>query len=201
MKPTYIIGIDEAGRGPVAGPVSVGAVCARVDEKIEHELFDGGIKDSKKLTPKGRDVLYEWVLQNSVLRSAVGFSSAEVIDARGIVPATKLAMRDALRAVLPEDCEKWEVKVLLDGGLKAHPIFTNQETIIKGDEKEVLIALASVMAKVARDREMEKVGTKHPEYNFAKHKGYGTKDHYKAIRQFGLCDSHRRSFLTRVFVD
>jgi len=200
MEIKYIIGIDEAGRGPVAGPISVGAVCARVDEKIEHELFEKGIKDSKKLTPKRRDTLYEWIQENAALRSAVGFSSAEVIDKRGIVPATKLAMADAMRAVLPDDCLKSEVKVLLDGGLKAHPIFTNQETIIKGDEKEVLIALASVMAKVSRDREMEKMDLEYPQYGFAKHKGYGTKAHYAALREHGFCDSHRKSFLTRVTV-
>jgi len=107
-------------------------------------------------------------------------------------------MRDAMRKVLPDNCDKGEIAVLLDGGLKAHPIFTNQETIIKGDEKEILIALASVMAKVARDREMEKLGEKYPHYGFETHKGYGTKKHYAAIRKHGFCPEHRRSFLTRV---
>ncbi|MBL4644485.1 MAG: ribonuclease HII [Candidatus Pacebacteria bacterium] len=168
---------------------------------MDHELFEKGIKDSKKLTPKRRDTLYAWIQEHAELRSAVGFSSAQIIDRRGIVPATKLAMADAMRKVLPDDCDKWEVKVLLDGGLHAHPIFTNQETIIKGDEKEVLIALASVIAKVSRDREMEKMGEQYPQYDFAKHKGYGTKKHYEAIRKNGFCDEHRRSFLTRVVVD
>lgn len=201
MNIKYIIGIDEAGRGPVAGPISVGAVCAEVSVVIEHELFANGIKDSKKLTPKRRDTLFDWIQQHTHLRKGFGFVSAEDIDKKGIVPATKVAMQDAIEQVLPQDCSVDEVMVLLDGGLYAPEVFKNQQTIIKGDEKEVLIALASVMAKVSRDREMEVLGEEYPEYGFAVHKGYGTKGHLDAIRKHGLSKAHRKSFLTRIITE
>ncbi|QSH39425.1 ribonuclease HII [Candidatus Kaiserbacteria bacterium] len=197
MSAKYIIGIDEAGRGPVAGPISVGAVCVAVSVVIEHELFAKGIKDSKKLTPKRRNVLFDWIHQNDNLRQGVGLIGSDVIDAQGIVPATRLAMESAIEQVLPGGCSMDDITVLLDGGLYAPEVFKNQETIVKGDEKEVVIALASVMAKVSRDREMERLGLKYPEYGFEGHKGYGTKAHYAAIRENGMCKEHRRSFLTR----
>lgn len=198
MEAKYIIGIDEAGRGPVAGPISVGAVCARTAVIVQHELFSKGIKDSKKLTPKRRDILFSWIQENEDLQEGVAFVDAAEIDSNGIVPATAKAMRQAIESVLPKDCAKDNILVLLDGGLRAPEIFKNQETIIKGDEKEVLIALASVMAKVSRDREMEKIGEQYPKYGFEGHKGYGTKAHYAAIREYGMCTAHRKSFLTRL---
>tara|TARA_B100000745_G_scaffold194599_1_gene128039 strand:- start:5409 stop:6023 length:615 start_codon:yes stop_codon:yes gene_type:complete len=201
MSTKYIIGIDEAGRGPVAGPVSVGAVCADVSAVIEHELFAKGIRDSKKLTAKQRDILFNWIHENSNLRHGVGLIGPDIIDTKGIVFATRLAMENAIEQVLPGGCSMDDVTILLDGGLYAPEIYKNQETIIKGDEKEVLIALASVMAKVSRDRDMERLGLEYPEYGFEGHKGYGTKAHYAALRENGMCQAHRRSFLTRFFIN
>ncbi|PCH91675.1 ribonuclease HII [Candidatus Kaiserbacteria bacterium] len=198
MNIRYVIGIDEAGRGPVAGPISVGAVCAPVDTEVMHEYFENGIRDSKKLTPKRRDVLFDWIQEQDNLHYGVGFCSSQMIDTEGIVPATTSALAEALRQAVPTDCSESEVLVLLDGGLKAPKEFVNQKTIIKGDENEVVIALASVMAKVSRDREMEKFSEQYPQYGFAGHKGYGTKAHYEAIKEHGMCDIHRRSFLTRL---
>lgn len=198
MEIKYTIGIDEAGRGPVAGPISVGAVCARISSNIDHELFSKGIKDSKKLTPKKRDILFAWIQENNDLKEGIGFVSASEIDSKGIVSATAAAMQAAIDVVMPEDCAVNEILVLLDGGLRAPEVFKNQQTIIKGDEKEVLIALASIMAKVSRDREMKKIGEQYPKYGFGEHKGYGTKAHYEAIQEYGICSVHRKSFLTRV---
>lgn len=198
MKAKYIIGIDEAGRGPVAGPIAVGAICVAISAVLEHELFAHGIKDSKKLTEKRRNVLFDWIQQNAEITEGVGFADARYIDEHGIVPATQKAMGVAIENVLPKGCKKEEIRVLLDGGLRAPDAFTNQETIIKGDEKELSIALASVMAKVSRDREMVEVSEQFPQYGFEGHKGYGTKAHYDAIYEHGMCTVHRKSFLTRL---
>ena len=194
----YIVGIDEAGRGPVAGPIAVGAVCAPTTTKIQHEFFAKGIRDSKKLTVGKRERLFEWIQHHDDLRHVVAMVGPRVIDREGIMAATNVAIWRALRRVVPSDVDKSEVLVLLDGGLRAPEDFVNQATIIKGDEKEPLIALASVVAKVSRDAKMRQLSFEYPEYGFDGHKGYGTKEHYKALRKFGLCGSHRRSFLTRL---
>ena len=194
----YVVGIDEAGRGPVAGPIAVGAVLARMETPIEHEYFAKGIRDSKKLTVGKRENLFSWIRKNGDLRHVVSMVGPRVVDREGIAVATATAISRALRRILPEGCKKEEVLVLLDGGLQAPATFVNQATIIKGDEKEPLIALASVAAKVSRDHKMRTLSFQHPEYGFDGHKGYGTKEHYKAIRKFGMCHSHRRSFLTKL---
>ena len=198
MSAHYIIGIDEAGRGPVAGPIAVGAVFAHVSTKIEHEFFAKGIRDSKKLTVNKREHLFDWIQHHAGLRHVVSMVGPRVIDSAGIVAATDMAIMRALRRVVPPNVEKANVLVLLDCGLRAPESFMNQATIIKGDEKEPLIALASVVAKVSRDDKMRRLSFEFPEYGFDGHKGYGTKEHYKAMRKHGLCDSHRRSFLTRL---
>lgn len=188
----YLIGIDEAGRGPLAGPVSVGVVV--VPLQFDHSLFEG-IRDSKKLSEKARDVWFEKLPAFEAehgLRYKVEFTSAHYIDAYGIVPAIKRAVAAALRSlrVVPEEAE-----VLLDGSLKAPAEFFMQKTIIRGDETEPVISLASVAAKVTRDRFMKQVAAKYPEYGFDVHKGYGTKAHREAIKKHGLSDIHRKSFI------
>ena len=119
-----------------------------------------------------------------------------VVDREGLTRATSVAIARALRRLVPDDAT--EVLVLLDGGLRAPARYTNQATIIKGDEKEPLIALASVVAKVMRDEKMRTLSYQYPQYGFEGHKGYGTSAHYKAIKKYGISDSHRKSFLTRL---
>ena len=198
----YTIGIDEAGRGPLAGPVSVGAVL--IPEKFAssaQEIF-GEVKDSKKLTTKKRE---EWFVKMQEEKKKgnidfiVAFASAHDIDTIGIVPSIRRALTGALTKLTKDVCPRsnlGQVRVLLDGGLKAPEEFVNQETIIKGDEKEMIISMASIVAKVLRDKEMLRLAKKYPEYGFEKHKGYGTKVHYENIKENGLCEIHRKSFLT-----
>lgn len=194
-KYSYIVGIDEAGRGPLAGPVAVGLVCIPVD--FDKKLF-GKAKDSKMLTPKVREEIFletKKLHKHKKLSYAVSMVHAEVIDKRGITYAIKLCIKRCLKkcGVNPE-----ETMVLLDGSLKAPEEFMYQKTIIKGDQKEKVIGLASIMAKVTRDRWMGKVAKGYPEYGFEIHKGYGTKKHREHIRKYGVSSIHRRSFLTRI---
>ena len=198
VRARYVIGIDEAGRGPLAGPVSVGAVCAPLTTTIEHDFFKKGVRDSKKLTLGKREELFDWIRHHDDLRHVVSMVGPRVVDRDGISVAIKTAILRALRRVMPSDATYADVLVLLDGGLSAPTPYIHQATIIKGDEKEPLIALASVVAKVSRDEKMRRLGFQYPQYGFEGHKGYGTKEHYKAIKEFGVCDSHRMSFLTKL---
>jgi ribonuclease HII len=192
----FLIGIDEAGRGPLAGPVAVGAVVVPTG-------FDwsqvAGAKDSKQMTPKSRDALYKKMCvlrKEGKLDFAVAFSSAAVIDRRGIVPAVQSALDRALSKIpkaSPLGC-----RVLLDGGLHAPKEFTDQKTIIRGDQSEPAISLASIAAKVMRDRLMVRMARKFPAYGFEIHKGYGTLAHRGAIRKEGLCEFHRTTFCTKL---
>ncbi len=192
QTPKFLIGIDEVGRGPIAGPV---AVCALIwkDREIDPPP---NIKDSKKLSPQKRE---EWFAQieewreKSVLDYAVAYIPADDIDTIGISNAIKCALVESLARL---QVEPEHVHVLLDGSLYAPEEYMHQETIIKGDEKEPVIALASIAAKVLRDQFMEELAEKHPEYGFENHKGYGTNDHYKAIKKHGITPYHRKSFLT-----
>lgn len=193
----YIIGIDEAGRGPLAGPLAVGGVCMPAGTVVEHEYFAKGIRDSKKLTELRRTALFGWLKQHDVLTHTVAFAPASLIDSAGVTLAINKALEGVLTKLMPSDCERDEVLVLLDGGLKAPEYFPQQKTIIKGDENEVAIALASVAAKVVRDAHMEKLDAQYPEYGFAKHKGYGTKAHFEALKKHGVCKEHRRRFLKK----
>ncbi len=198
MRRCYLIGIDEAGRGPLAGPVAVGAVLVPSD-------FDwsvlAGVRDSKKLSEKKREELFEQthaLEQSGSLRFAVATSSARYIDTYGIVPAIKRALAEALSRfdVAPADC-----RVLLDGSLKAPEEYINQETIIRGDDREPVISLASIMAKVTRDRLMTRLAPKYPAYDFHVHKGYGTAAHRAAIAKSGLSGLHRASFCSRILLE
>ena len=195
----WLVGIDEAGRGALAGPVSVGAVLypdtfdwreafALVTRRGEPKL-----RDSKKLSPQQRDILYEYIAAHGGLRHAQAFVSAESIDTIGIVNATHEAAAIALNGltIRPE-----RVKVLLDAGLRV-PSKWEQESFVRGDENVPAIAFASIIAKVTRDRHMEDLSESHARYGFASHKGYGTLAHRLAIRKHGLLPCiHRKTFLT-----
>lgn len=191
----WLVGVDEAGRGPLAGPVSVGVVVAPMAFKMAFKKY--AVKDSKKLSERDRERWYKWLVKErreGKLNFATALVSQQIIDKRGIVPAVRLGIKRCLTRLnlKPEECE-----VLLDGSLKAPVIFKHQKTIIKGDETEPVIALASIAAKVRRDRFMTRLAKKYPEYQFEVHKGYGTKAHYAALKKHGLSTVHRLSFLKR----
>ena len=193
-KHIFVVGIDEAGRGPLAGPVAVGACLIRASDSRRFT----GFKDSKKLSEKNREA---WLLRmrrwkkEGVIDYAVCFASSRMIDKEGIVPAVRSALARAISKLAPDPSK---TLVLLDGGLKAPLEFKNQKTIIRGDEKEPAIALASIAAKVSRDRLMKRLAKKYPRYAFEVHKGYGTLRHRTAIRAFGLSPEHRISFCRNV---
>ncbi|HWB33705.1 MAG TPA: ribonuclease HII [Candidatus Paceibacterota bacterium] len=187
----FLVGIDEAGRGPLAGPVAVGVVAA--PSSFNMTLLDG-VRDSKQMTDLGREIWFEKLRvleEEEGLRWSVAFSSALYIDTYGIVPAIKRALAQALRAL---ELDPSRTRVLLDGSLKAPKHFVDQETIIGGDDTEPIISLASVAAKVRRDRLMRRLALRYPEYQFEVHKGYGTKLHREAIIKYGLSDVHRATF-------
>ena len=207
-NPKYIIGIDEAGRGPLAGPVSVGV--AMVPSEFDWDVIPG-VNDSKKLTEKKREEIFEIakkLKKEGKLTYSVSLVSAKLVDTKGIVPCVTSGMHRAINKVMndPINCaintvinhDTYSVK--LDGGLKAPEEFVNQETIIKGDSKEKVIGLASIMAKVTRDRYMVQISTeqKFTPYNFAQHKGYGTQKHREAIAQNGLTNEHRETYCKNI---
>ncbi|MBI2120870.1 MAG: ribonuclease HII [Parcubacteria group bacterium] len=193
----YIVGIDEAGRGPLAGPVAVGAFCARADF-CGFKNFSAGVKDSKQLSEKKREEWYAKMLCEKELGNfsfAVSFASSGMIDRRGLSFALKHAIALSLEKLA---CPPEHTLVLLDGGLYAPAEYIFQETIIKGDEKEPVVSLASIAAKVLRDRMMIRLAKQHPVYGFEKHKGYGTAAHYIAIARHGVLEKvHRKSFLAK----
>lgn len=187
-----LIGIDEVGRGPIAGPTAVGAF---VFLKPEAKRLFRGVKESKQLSETKREEWFEKILsaqKQGLVDFCVTFQSEKVIDTKGISFAIKKSLETSLDSlkIAPEKCQ-----VLLDGGLKAPLEYKNQKTIIKGDAKEMTIALASICAKVLRDRKMKAWGKKYPYYGFEIHKGYGTKGHYAALRKHGLSTLHRKSFI------
>lgn len=188
----YVVGVDEAGRGPLAGPVAVGVIA--VAEGYDILAAFPGLNDSKKLSEKKREALFK-ILQEEIragnVRATVTLSSASIIDGKGIAYAVRHGVNTGVRKLLPVPEEG---KVWLDGSLKAPPEY-EQETVIGGDGLVPAIMLASIAAKVTRDRMMLKVDGEHPLYGFAKHKGYGTKSHYEALMQYGPCAMHRMSFL------
>jgi len=195
-KFTHIIGIDEVGRGPLAGPVAVGAF---VILKPEAKKIFKKVKESKQLREAQREAWFAVIkkCQNEKLVDfAVTFQSEKIIDTKGLSFAIRTALNRSLAAVVKRTKMKpREILVLLDGGLKAPREYVNQQTIIKGDEKEMVIALASICAKVLRDRRMITLSKKYPQYGFEKHKGYGSRAHYDALKKYGLLPIHRKSFL------
>jgi ribonuclease HII len=188
-------GIDEAGRGPLAGPVSVAVFGMRQGFRLAG--FPSG-RDSKKMSEREREKWYE-VLEMERAKGNVffahAFSSASVIDRKGIVHAINAAMAKCF-ALLHARVDGRH-RILLDGSLHAPERFVNQKTIIKGDEKEKVIACASIIAKVKRDRSMAVFSKKYPAYGFDAHKGYGTAAHRRAIAAHGLSPLHRASFCRR----
>jgi ribonuclease HII len=187
-----ILGVDEAGRGPLAGPVAVGVVA--VPEDFDLIAAFPGLNDSKKLTEKKRGEMFallEAAAERGEVRYAVEMSSAQMIDEEGIVAAVSGALR---RGVTELARDASGVKVFLDGSLKA-PQEYEQETIVGGDGLVPAIMLASVAAKVSRDRLMVELAREYPQYGFARHKGYGTAAHYAALSTHGPCLIHRRTFL------
>ncbi len=185
---TWIIGIDEVGRGPIAGPIAVGVValpCSQ-NEWIHWE----GLRDSKKLSEKQREEWYARIKKES-LHYAVAQVSAAIIDEKGITHAARLAVKRAIERL---DLSPHEARVMLDKNLQA-PAVWEQEEFVKGDERFPVIALASIAAKVTRDRYMRRIHAQDERYGFDQHKGYGTKLHYAALRTFGPAAIHRKSFL------
>lgn len=187
---TWLIGVDEAGRGPLAGPVAVGLV--KVPIAFNWRLIEG-VGDSKSISPKQRAVILgqaEILRKEGLLDFVVVLKSAKQIDEKGIAAVIRDSVQEGL-ALLHAKSEDCFVK--LDGALRA-PANYDQETIIKGDSKELVIGLASICAKETRDRYMEDIASQFPLYEFAVHKGYGTRTHRAAIAQNGLSKEHRVSY-------
>ncbi len=192
----YVVGIDEAGRGPLAGPVAVGAVSVAYPERSRGmwRKFFKGIKDSKKLSVSDRELWFALALEarkDGELDFAVSLVSEKVIDKKGISYAIRLGIKRVLIAL---DVSR-DSQIFLDGGIRAPERFSHQLTVVKGDEKIPIISLASIMAKVTRDRKMVRLSKKFPEFDFHIHKGYGTNLHRQAIRKYGSTEVHRQSFL------
>ena len=182
---SVIAGVDEAGRGPLAGPVYACAIIMKEDNIIAE------VNDSKKLSEKKREELYDIILENAVCYSVASVDE-KTIDEINILNATMLAMEKAIEglSVKPD-------LVLIDGNQNKN-ISANNRTVIKGDALSYNIAAASVIAKVSRDRYIREMAEKYPEYGFEKHKGYGTKDHMAILREIGPCEIHRKTFLKKL---
>jgi len=185
MSLIWVCGVDEAGRGPLVGAVVAGAVVLDPSNPIE------GLKDSKKLTPAKREFLYEQIMEKAKAWG-VGEASPAEIDEINILQATMLAMRRAIED-LTTRLGAWPDKALIDGN-RCPELPIAAEAIVKGDAKEPAISAASIVAKVTRDRQMMALHDLHPEYGFAQHMGYPTEAHFAALKQYGACDQHRRSF-------
>ncbi len=181
-----VCGVDEAGRGPLAGPVCAAAIILDPSASID------GINDSKKLSEKKREALFD-VITEKALAYGIAFASVEEIEEYNILNATYLAMNRAI--------EQLKIKAdyaLIDGNRIPADIKVDCKTVIKGDAKSMSIAAASILAKVTRDRLLLEYDEKYPQYGFAKHKGYGTAEHMNAIRKYGISEVHRPSFLKKL---
>ena len=183
---TTVCGVDEAGRGPLAGPVYAAAVILPPGLVIE------GVNDSKKLSEKKREALFPIICEQA-LAFGIGYATEEEIDTYNILQATYMAMRRAVEAlpVRPQ-------RLLIDGNRLPQGLDIPAEAIVKGDALSASIAAASILAKVSRDRVMIEYDGRYPAYGFAKHKGYGTAEHIEALRKWGPCPIHRGSFLARI---
>lgn len=181
----HICGVDEAGRGPLAGPVCAAAVILQPNDIIE------GVNDSKKLTEKKRELLFEVIKERAVSWS-IAFATVEEIEELNILNATMLAMKRAVEGLnIPADY------AIIDGN-KTPNLDIPCESIVKGDANSMSIAAASILAKVSRDRLLLDYAQQYPQYGFEKHKGYGTKLHREALKEYGACPVHRMSFLTKI---
>lgn len=201
----FIIGIDEAGRGPLAGPVSVGFFGGeeKTGKWILKNIFDNKLRDSKKLSPKRREEIFEKLLilkKEEKVDFNVTHSTPKFIDKFGISRAIFSCITTGLKKLHHKNrnYNGAHCFLRLDGLLRAPTEYKNQRTIIKGDEKDVFIACASICAKVTRDALMCKLANKYPEYGFEIHKGYGTLSHRNLIKKFGLTEIHRNSFCRNI---
>ena len=183
-----VCGVDEAGRGPLCGPVCCAAVILDPANPVE------GVNDSKKLTEKRREALYEEITQKALAWQVV-FVSPQEIDEKNILWATMDGMARAVAALDPAPDY-----VLVDGNRDPH-LGLQTRTVVKGDGTSACIAAASILAKVTRDHQMVELDRQYPQYGFAKHKGYPTKQHYACIEQYGISPVHRRSFLKKLLQD
>ncbi|HSM55204.1 MAG TPA: ribonuclease HII [Candidatus Sulfomarinibacteraceae bacterium] len=187
LKVQYVAGLDEAGRGAVAGPVVAAAVILPLDapERLE-PLY--AVNDSKQLTFRQREALYDLIVEYA-LAYGVGSTPAHDIDRLGIIPANARAMQQALSQLQPAG-----EFLLIDGRMKLPTVPLPQRSVVRGDSLSLSIAAASILAKVSRDRHMIALSEQHPQYGFARHKGYCTRQHVAAIDEYGPCDVHRHSF-------
>jgi ribonuclease HII len=190
---SYIAGVDEVGRGPLAGPVVAAAVVLPEDFSVL------GINDSKKLTEKKREEFFEIITRES-LAYGIGIADHSVIDEINILEATKKAMKNAVCEAGQKLTQKLGISIehVLIDAVTLKELEIPQTSIIKGDEKSVSIAAASIVAKVTRDKMMVEFHKEYPYYSFNNNKGYGTKAHYEGISEHGLCEIHRRSFLKKI---
>ena len=182
---SLICGVDEAGRGPLAGPVCAAAVI------LQRNIEIVGLNDSKKLSEKSREKLYDEICEKA-MSFGIAFASVEEIEELNILNAAMLAMNRAIAQLEPQP------ELALIDGNRSSAIEINSRCVIKGDAKCADIAAASILAKVTRDRYMLEMAEKYPEYHFERHKGYGTKLHYEALREYGPCEIHRPSFLRKM---
>lgn len=197
----YVIGIDEAGRGTLAGPVVASAVAISSENlfsQIWHQAPLQYIKDSKKVTPKRRQAIYDNIQNQNEVLIGVGSVSAHNIDTINILEATKIAWLEALERCLLQLPLDSKIGILIDGNIIPSGIEYPHQAVIKGDNKHLSIALASIYAKVYRDNLMTVYHTQYPNYNFDKHKGYGTQLHIESIRKYGLSDIHRATFCKNI---
>ncbi|MBU3606323.1 ribonuclease HII [Polynucleobacter sp. MWH-Creno-3A4] len=185
MSIIWVCGVDEAGRGPLVGAVVAGAVVLDPENPIE------GLRDSKKLSAARREYLYEQIMEKAKAWG-IGQASPAEIDHMNILQATMLAMRRAVED-LATRMGSWPNKALIDGN-RCPELPIAAEAIIKGDAKEPAISAASILAKVTRDRQMQILHERHPHYGFAQHMGYPTEAHFAALKEYGACEEHRKSF-------
>ncbi len=191
-KINQIIGTDEAGRGPAAGGVWAAAVC--FNDNIDTKLFET-LNDSKKLTPKKRELLYDVIKQNSIW--SIKAITVEKIEEINILQASLLAMKYAVLEVI-EKINNKNILTLVDGNKLIKDFNYTQNFIIKGDSKSASIAAASILAKVSRDKYMDKINLEYPQYDWTNNKGYLTKKHIEAIQKYGITKYHRKSFLKNI---
>ena len=185
----FVCGVDEAGRGPLAGPVCAAAVILPIDTEIK------GLNDSKKLSEKRREELFP-IIKEKAIAYSIAFASVEEIEEHNILNATYLAMNRAIEGLkVPADF------ALIDGNRVPTGIKIPCQTVVKGDSKSMSVAAASILAKVTRDRLMLEIDEEYPLYNFKKHKGYGTKEHTDLILKHGVSPVHRPSFLKKLLGD
>lgn len=182
-----IAGIDEAGRGALAGPVFAAAVLIPFEDNLYCERL-AGVRDSKLLTPPARESAFK-TIQDCVPAFGIGYVSADWIDRYGIMSATRQAVSEAIARLAPS-----ADALLVDGPLRLAAVNLPQRTIIRGDRQSLSIAAASILAKVSRDRYMIELARRYPDYGFDRHKGYGTAEHLRALGRVGPCPEHRRSF-------